>query len=814
VGRFLAAHAEGNWAAMAAQYHAPLLDGFILSNAAEFDEWATAERARLEGLAREAIERAARESDASDTAAAIKRWRQLVAIDPLSTPYALGYAAALRRGADPGSALRHLQEHRRRLHADLGLVAPAELQAAVEELTRQQEPAAAGSRPAASAAPSAPRPLASAAGEPSAVPAARARSRLPALGVAAALFFAAWYWWAHRPVRTLDRGAMVVLTDVENLTGDSTLSRPLRVAAEVGLRQSSSFSLYPRSAIGLSLRRMGRTIADTVLDEALAREIALRESGRAVVITQLASVGSRYGLTFRIIDPATGRDLASRQDRVDGPEGLLDAVERLTTWTRRTLGDREWQSAARLPLVTTPSFAALTAFAEAGEAQNRGEWSVALTLLERAIELDTGFAMAQASLGDLQLRLNRVPDALRWLREAERRAARLTEPEQLVVETRLARAEGRIQDFLGLAGSFATRFPSAAGWLLYSEALRTSGASGEAAAAARRAIELDTASPFGYHDLALAEKAQGNYRQALDAYAEIDRRDSTWLQSTFLNQQWGEAFVMVGAFDSAAAVFRRMLRLPSPQDRARGHRALAYLAMYRGQYALASEEIRQSIRLQTRGSLSEYRDVVLLADLSRTQGDRTTAAAALDRAYEIAKASQLEAAALMFAGHQSVLSGELARARGYVAAAAKMAALRPNSRQDQESLAILEGDVALADGRYQAARDALSRGDFTVYPVLGRLLRAEAFFGLGQLDSALVLARAANASPEFGLEVQGDWLRSFGTVARIAEAAREPAAARETWSALVELWREADPTLPPLLEARAELARLQTTTAR
>ncbi|MEZ4455364.1 MAG: hypothetical protein R2882_02255 [Gemmatimonadales bacterium] len=464
--------------------------------------------------------------------------------------------------------------------------------------------------------------------------------------------------------------------------------------------------------------------------------------------------------------------------------------------------------------MTTPSFAALTAFAEAGQAQSRDEWSVALSLLDRAIELDTGFAMAQASLGDLQLRLNRIPDALRWLREADSRVTRLTEPEQLLVKARLARAEGRTQDFLSQAGAFATRFPSAAGWVLYSEALRANGAPGEAAAAAHRGIELDTANLFAWHGLALAERMQGNYRQALDAYAEIDRRDSTWLQSTFVNQQWGATFVMVGAFDSAAAVFRRMLRLPSPLDQARGHRALAYLAMYRGQYALARDEIRQAIQLQTRGSLSEYRDVVLLADLSRTQDDRVTAAAALDRAYEIARGSQLEAAALMFAGHQSVLSRDLPRARSYVAAATKIAALRPDSRQDQESLAILEGDLALAEGRLQAAREVLGRSDFRVYPTLGRLLRAEAFFGLGQIDSALALARAANAAPQFGLEVQGDWLRSFGTVARIAEAAGDVATARETWSALLELWQQADSTLPPLLEARRELARLQTAAGR
>ena len=83
------------------------------------------------------------------------------------------------------------------------------------------------------------------------------------------------------------------------------------------------------------------------------------------------------------------------------------------------------------------------------------------------------------------------------------------------------------------------------------------------------------------------------------------------------------------------------------------------------------------------------------------------------------------------------------------------------------------------------------------------------FESLGQLDSAVAMARTATERRRFGLETQIDWLRSFGTLARIAETMGDSATAREAWSALLELWKEGDRDLSPPVQARRELTRLQ-----
>jgi serine/threonine-protein kinase len=653
-----------------------------------------------------------------------------------------------------------------------------------------------------------------AASAPRRIGARRVGAALAFAGAAVGIGAAAIAWSDRRAVRNLSDGAMVVLADVQNLTADSTLGPALRVSATVALQQSSAFSLYPRTRLRASLARMGRTISDTVLSEPLAREIAYRESGQAVIVLSVADVGGKHTIACRLVDPTTGQDLAARQETAAGADELLPALDRLVEWTRRRLGDNNWERSAPLPLVTTSSLPALRAYADGRIAYGRSDWESAKNQLERSIQLDTGFAMAQMLLGQFHIVNNRIPEGLRWLREADRRTGRLTEPEQLNVKTLLARAEGRESDQIAFAHALATRYPSALHWHLYAEALRGAERYLEAIPAYEKALAIDSTSASTHYNLALAHKALGNNRTALDHFGRVDQLDSTVLLRDFSNQQWGETFVRIGDFAAAEAAFRRMLVQPLPRDQARGHRSLAYLALHRGRFAEAVAALHRSIPLQPRGGLSEYRDLVLLADAELTRGRKRAAEAALERAFQIFRKIEIQAAAVMFGGHQLIRAGQLGRGRLFLDSLEARAALRPNSAQDQAALKILTADLALAQGQTERAAAALARTDFAGYNALGLSLRADLFAARRELDSAVAMAKAASEARIFGVEVQQDWLRSFAQLARLAERAGDPATARAAYSALLEQWRDGDPDLPPLVAARAELTRLQAVSSR
>ncbi|MBC8087920.1 MAG: protein kinase [Phycisphaerae bacterium] len=639
-------------------------------------------------------------------------------------------------------------------------------------------------------------------------PSTRTSAKLVGVGAFVVLAAIGAFWYSNRPVRVVSGGAMVVLADVQNLTSDTTLGQALQAAAVVGLQQSSSFSLYPRTNLRASLARMGRTIADTLLSETIAREIARREAGHAVIVITVAQVGGQFTVGSRLIDPVSGRDLATNQVRATDPSGLLDAVDNIVGWTRRELGDPSDRSPA-LPLVTTTSLAALQAYAGGRDAFRRSDWRLTRQLLEHAIELDTGFAMAQMVLGQYHIAQNRIPEGLRWLREAERRVARLSEVEQLNVKSLIARAEGRTEDQLVLAQNLATAFPSAANWQLYGESLRAARRYPEAIAALKKSVQLDSSAAATFYTLAMVYRQSDDHRAALPYFARADRVDSVFMRTGFTNQFWGATFVTLDSIAAAESVFRLMLARPAGLDQARGYRSLAFLALYRGRFDEAVVLLRKAIPLETSGSLSEYRDLLLLADAELSRGEVNAARSALDRAFEIFRSADIQAAAVMFGGHQFVRAGQLQRARFLLDSLKARAALRPNARQDQEALAILAADVALARGRLVDARKALTSLAFTEYPSLGHSLAAEVFARAGQRDSALASARAATEHITFGLEVQQDWLRSFVQMAQLAEASGDTASAVRAYSALLAKWKDGDSDLPLRAQAQQGLLRLQ-----
>ncbi len=816
VGDFLAAETRGDSAMMATLYQGPFLDGFILSDSAEFDEWAGGERARLNRLASEAIERQAQEADRSSRPEAVGLWRRLTILDPVATRYAMGLARALDRGGDPGAAARHLRAHERLLKSEVGAASPAELRTLLESLGR---PVPAGPLP-----PPAPPELSTATpperlegSAPAPLPAVRRSPRVRQLAVAAVVAAAggilAWRSLT-KPVRPMANGEMVVLADFENLTADTAMGRALQVAATVTLQQSPGFSLYSRGGLRQSLVRMGRPAANPVFTEELAREVAARESGRVVVAMTVAQLGQQFVLAARLVEPSDGRIVATKKVTVDGQPELLDGVDQLGAWVRRQLGDLNWKPVRPLPLVTTRSLPALVALADAQQAAGQGRWNDVHQTLERALAADTGFAMAMRSLGDYFLATNRVTESLKWYRAASERTARMTEPEQISVRAALAEGEGRFDDQVQATRELATRFPSAANWGWLGEALRRTHRTEEAVSAFRKAADLAPNSAEPHLGMATSLKQLGDLRSALDEYDKVFQLDSMQLLRAFENIQWGETYVRAGQLAQAESVFRKMTKVPAKADQARGFRALAYLAAYQGRYAEASGQLAVALPLEPKGGLSEYRDWVLLADVETTRGRAPAARTALDHAWQIFTTADIQAAALMFGGHQLVRAGLLDRAQAVLDTLRRRAALRPDHAQDQAALALLAADVALARGRTADAETALSTRRFDAYLPLGSSLLAEVFIARGHPDSAVAGLRSVVDAGRFGDEMQQDWLRSFERLARAAERAGDSTTARAAYSALMNQWKGGDADLPPLVTARRELARLQAASGR
>jgi DNA-binding SARP family transcriptional activator/TolB-like protein len=150
VGAFEEALEEGRLEDAVAGYGGPLLEGFFVDGAPEFERWVDAERDRLARGCAGALERLAERAEAGGRLVeAVEWWRSLAAHDPFSGRVALRLVQALDAAGDRAAALRAAAVHGARVREELQVEPGEALTAFVERLRAEA--------PAAPLAPSAPR---------------------------------------------------------------------------------------------------------------------------------------------------------------------------------------------------------------------------------------------------------------------------------------------------------------------------------------------------------------------------------------------------------------------------------------------------------------------------------------------------------------------------------------------------------------------------------------------------------------------------------------------------------------------------------
>ena len=198
---------------------------------------------------------------------------------------------------------------------------------------------------------------------------------------------------------TLEARDRVVLADFENHTNDITLGPSVGEALRVDLAQSRVVRPLDASAISEALRRMHRE-PETWLDVQVARDLAQREGAKAVVRGRIDPVGRGYVVTVELLSAADGTVLVALRESSRDDSGIIDAVDRLSKRLRERIGEslRAIHASEPLERVTTSSLEALRRYSEAIRVETRGEFGRAIALLQEAVALDSGFAMAHRKL--------------------------------------------------------------------------------------------------------------------------------------------------------------------------------------------------------------------------------------------------------------------------------------------------------------------------------------------------------------------------------------------------------------------------------
>jgi tetratricopeptide (TPR) repeat protein len=537
----------------------------------------------------------------------------------------------------------------------------------------------------------------------------------------------------------------------------------------------------------------------------VAREIAQREQLRAVVAGSIGALGNHYVIGVEAIDARTGDALAREQVEAASREQVLTSLGAAVSRLRSTLGESVASIErfdAPLARATTASLDALHAYSlalDAGRVNLRVE---AIPHLQRAIELDPQFAMAQALLSGVYANTNRSADAPALARRAFELRDRVSERERFFISWRYY--IDAAQDWnraLALAESWTATYPR---------------------------------EPFAFNSLGMATGAFGRHEQAVAAFEAALRLDPRFVPP------YGNligSLIALGRLDEARARLR--------EARARG---IDGLSLRRAAYTLAYlagdlDSMRRALADARQFPASSLPSFNWEAHTAAAAG-RIDAAHALfdDAAQQALRTNQRELGAQWTAedAETHALVGQCDAAERETARALQWSRDSFTLERVARTLAVCDRDAAsltaelrrrfpdatltqriqlrLLEALAAARRDpALALDRLTLVAPLDNAPSAELWPGYLRGLVYLRMKDGNKAGDEFRRvmahrsEAPASLLDPLATLgaARAARLTGDTAAARQHYQRLFALWSAADPTLAPLLDARREYAALR-----
>jgi DNA-binding winged helix-turn-helix (wHTH) protein/tetratricopeptide (TPR) repeat protein len=602
----------------------------------------------------------------------------------------------------------------------------------------------------------------------------------------------------------------IVLSDFENKTGDSMFDDTLKQGLSVQLEQSPFLGLISADKVNETLKLMGRPVGDRLTPE-VTREVCQRSGSKAMLTGSIAGLGSQYVIGMKAVNCNTGDVLAEAQEQAAGKEAVLKALDAAAVNLRSKLGESlssVQKYTTPVEDATTPSLEALKAYSLGVKMYETSEVAAALPFYKRAVELDPNFAMAYARLGITYGNLSEGARADENLRKAYGLREKVSERERFFIEGLYLMNTGELEKEAQTFELWQQTYP-----------------------------RDDTP----YRWLGLIYRDLGNLEKALEENREALRLAPS-NGNNYINL--GENYMVLNRLDEAEAVFKQAEE---------GKLENEALPFWRYHVAFLKGDTAQMARLFPAAMGKAGTEDLFLATLADSEGwhgklknARELTGRAIDSAQHN-DANERAALYLVAAALREVKSGNRAQARAEANAALAsnggvraMAALALASAGDtvraEKLVAELEKTSPLDAGvqRYWLptirAGIALERKDPNrAIELLKVAIPIELGFPTNGTISlslcpvylrgeAYLMAHDGNrAAVEFqkfidhrGLVANFPW----GALARLGLARAyalqgDTAKARAAYQDFLTLWKDADPDVPILKEAKTEYAKLQ-----
>jgi eukaryotic-like serine/threonine-protein kinase len=618
-------------------------------------------------------------------------------------------------------------------------------------------------------------------------------------------------WWllVSGKTRALTDKDTIVLADFTNTTGDSVFDGTLRQGLSVQLEQSPFLSLISDQRVQQTLQMMGQK-PDAILTPKITLEICQRTASTAVLEGSIAQIGTQYLLTVKAVNCSNGELLASTEAQASDKNRVLDALGKTASDIRNKLGESlntVQKFDTPLEQATTSSLEALQAYSLGWRTMvGKGDYAAAAPWFQRATLLDPKFGMAYATLGNCYSNFGESHLGAENLQKAYGLRDKMSELEKFYIETHYFQyVTGDLEKARQTYELFAQTFPRNVvphsnlgqiyGYLAQYD---------KAVAELREALRLNPTSGVRYSGVVSGYVNLNRFEEAraTTAEAQMKKIDSPLLHVNLY---------MLAFLENNAAGMAEQLTWaadkPEFEDVLLG--ADADTLTYTGRLGEAREASRRAVvsaqRVGKNETAATYEAETALSEAhfgnAEKARERAEAAVNLSSGRDVQYIATL---ALALAGHTS-------RAQSLADDFAKR--FPEDTVVQVNYLPTLNAQLALITHDSAKAIELLQRAaPYDLGDVAGNLYP---IFVRGQAYLAGNRGREAAAEFEKILDHRGIVGNlPIGALAHLQLARAfvmqgDTAKAKTAYQHFLALWKDADPDIPVLKEAKAEYAKLQ-----
>jgi serine/threonine protein kinase/Flp pilus assembly protein TadD len=637
------------------------------------------------------------------------------------------------------------------------------------------------------------------------------RSRVLFVASAALVLAAAgaFLWRSHSSAKLTEKDT-IVLADFTNTTGDQVFDGALRQGLASQLEQSPFLNLLSDEKIAQTLSLMAQP-KDARLTTTLARDVCQRTASAATIEGSISNLGTQYVVGLKAVNCHTGDQLASEQATASGKEQILKSLGDAASTMRQKLGE----SLSTVQKYDAPPDGVTTASLEALQAyslgmQNmlvKGDYVAAVPFFQRATQLDPNFAMAYARMGTNYFNLGDQTRAEESIRKSYTLRDRGSDREKFYIDSHYQDfVTGNLEAARKTYETWARTYPRddvppANLSVLY----QNLGDPEKSNYWGRESFKLSP-DAVGYSNLAFSYMILDQLDEAKSVMQEAEARDK---KSPFLYLALANLAFLQRDSASLTHALQQMTAYPGYEDQPLGFQAGA--AAYYGKFASARDFTGRATDAALHADVKDRAawDQIVGAAREQFVGNSTQALRQARAALAISKGRDITGtASIIFA-----LAGETAEATRLRDDLAKR--YPEDTLAQQQLLPLIQASLFLHENKSAQAIDALAPatryelGTFQPgFHIVPPYLRGMAF---------LQAKQGAAAAVEFKKIIDRNGLVSdsiVGPLVRLGLArsyvlSGDTAKARTAYQDFFALWKDADPDLPILIQAKSEYAKLQ-----